>query len=107
MLGEMAAASLLRFRNNRQQKIGLTARPGVDRNLAAEHIARPVSRVVMPKWTDPGPDSTVSVFGTAGIAWINVVLAADRQRDAISRRHDNATRPDFDIDLIDLTRSWL
>src|SRR6201999_2379255 len=79
-------------------------RPGVDRDFAAEHVARPVSRVVMSKWADPGPHPTVGVFRTAGLAGINVVFSAYRQRDAISRRHDNAGRPDFDIDLVDLSR---
>src|SRR3984957_12339283 len=74
----------------------------MDGNFAAEHIARPVSRVIMPKWTAAGPHPAVGVFCPPRLAGINVVLSAYRQRDAISCWHDDAGRPNLDINLVNL-----
>src|SRR6201999_3977212 len=95
---------ILFFRNDRQQKVGLARRAGVNGHLAAEHIARPISRIIVPEWTNSGPYPAVGIFRTAGLAGVNIVFAADRQRDAISGRYDDAGRPDLDIDLVDLPR---
>jgi hypothetical protein len=58
----------------------------------------------MSKWAYAGPHPPMGVFCPAGLTRINIVFSAYRQRDAISRWHDNAGRPDLDIDLVDLPR---
>src|SRR5262245_14688334 len=54
----------------------------------------------------PAPPKLVLEVGkppAAGAA-VLVVLAADRQADAVSRRHDHRGRPDLDVDLHYLAR---
>ena len=58
----------------------------------------------MSKWPDPGPHPTVRVFRSAGFAGIHVILPANCQGDAMSCGHDDTSRPDLDVDFVDVPR---
>ena len=74
------------------------------RDLASEHRWWPVSRVVVPERTDsPETRSERSEPGPRS-PWVLVVAASDGESDAVALRHDEASRPDFDVELVDLAR---
>src|SRR5262249_45662595 len=72
------------LRNERQQNIGLPIRPGVQRDVAAEHSGRAVARIVMGERADAGPDLAERLNARPRLTRINVIGASHGQRKAIA-----------------------
>src|SRR5436309_11980442 len=71
----------------------------MQRGRAAEDRGRPVTRVVMQE--RPAASELVLEVRelAAARARVDVVLAADRQSDAMASRHHDRGRPDLDVEL--------
>src|SRR5215510_6525036 len=93
-------ASLLR--NDRQQQVVLLALVEVDGGLAAVDLDRAVARVVVQERAAAGELVLHVGQPPAAAAGVDIVAAAHRERHAITGRHDDAGRPDLDVELIDL-----
>src|SRR2546427_4109414 len=92
-----APAPLLR-RNDRQKQEGPTRRSGVQRRFSAEHRQRPVGGVVVEEGA-AAFHGVLHVRERRRLALVLVVLASDGERDAPAGRHDDAGRPDLDVEL--------
>jgi len=79
----------------------------VQRDVAAEDRGRAVTRVVVGKRPDAGPYLTERLNAGAWLAGIDIIGAADGERDPVTFRQRDAGRPDLDVDLIDLVRGQL
>src|SRR5947209_20056896 len=66
---------------------------------AAENLGRAVSRVVVQEWAAPGELVLEVRKFAAARAGIDIVLAPDAQREAISRGHHDRCRPDLYIEF--------
>src|SRR5882672_2009114 len=96
---ETGSASMQLLRgNDRQEQVGLALLAEMQRDVAAEDPGRPVAEVVV----DEGPAAAHRVLHIGErcrLAAVVVVLAAYRQRDAPALGHDDAGRPDLDVEL--------
>src|SRR6266849_7002906 len=84
-----------------QQHARLPPWTEVQRDFSAEDRRRPVGRVVV----DEGSAAAHGVFHVRqgrGLPSVVVVLSADREGDAVTRRNDDAGGPDLDVELADL-----
>src|SRR5215468_11786660 len=75
---------------------------------SAEDRGRPVARIVVQERPATGELVLEIRQLAAARPRINVVLAANRESDAIALRHHDRGRPDFDVELDHLTLlEWL
>src|SRR5882762_10049872 len=84
--------------NHWEHQTRLPPRAEVQRDFSAEDRKGPVGWVVV----DEGPAAAHRVFHIGEgrrFPAVLVVFSADRQRDAVTRRDDDAGRPDLDIEL--------
>src|SRR3990172_13010279 len=90
-------------RNDRQQHGSLAARAEVQRDFAAENFRRPVDRIVVHERAATF-HRVFHVRQRRRLALVFVVLAADRERDAVAFGNDDTSWPDLDVEFIDLPR---
>src|SRR6266487_4501488 len=86
--------------NHGQEQTRRSPRTEVQRDFPAEDRGRPVGFVVV----DEGSAAAHGIFHIGegrSFPVVLVVFSADRERDAKSRRHDDAGRPDFEVELDD------
>ena len=76
----------------------------MDRRPPAVDFQRPVARVIMQEGPVAGEFVLHVGKAAARSAGIDIVTAADAQRNAIVLRHDDAGRDDLDIKLVNLAR---
>src|ERR1700733_1251135 len=91
-------------RNNRQQQVGPRRAAEMQSGDAAENLRWPVAHVVMQERAAAGELILEIRQPSAAAAGIDVVLAADGQRDAVAGRHDDRSRPDFHVERDHLAR---
>src|SRR2546430_11409070 len=89
-------SSSLVARNDGKENEGLPVE--MQRDLAAEHLRRPVGRVVVHEGA-AALHRVLHVGKRRRLACVFVVLAAQGQRHAVAGRHDDAGRPDLDVEL--------
>src|SRR4029450_5100892 len=77
---------------------------GVDGHVPAEHRRGTVAGIVVLEGADAVPHAAELLAGGADVPGVDVVLAADGEGDAVPRGHDDAGRPDLDVELVDLAR---
>src|SRR5262245_3992428 len=99
----MRATTVSLLRNDRQQQVVLLALVEVDGGLAAVDLDRAVARVVVEERAAAGELVLHVGQPPAAAAGVDIVAAAHRERHAITGRHDDAGRPDLDVELIDLS----
>src|SRR5712691_11616576 len=92
-----APAPLLR-RNDGQKQEGPARRTEVQGRFSAEHRRRPVGGVVVEEGA-AAFHGVLHVRERRRFALVLVVLAPDGERDAPAGRHDDAGRPDLDVEL--------
>src|SRR5690606_38739378 len=85
----------------------LAIRSRMQCHISAEYGRWPVPRIVMGERTNAGPHFAESFDAGTRLAGEYVVLSAHRQREPVPRRHDDAGRPDLDVDLVDFARGEL
>src|SRR6185295_15195306 len=87
------------WRNDGEQQIGLAALAKVQGGGAAEDIRRPVARVVVQEGAAASQLILEVREPPAACAGVFVVLAADREADAVTGRQHHAGGPDLDVQL--------
>src|SRR5262245_2764096 len=97
-----STACPLFWRNDRQQQIRRLAAAKMQAGSAIENGRRAVARIIMQERAAPLQFVLEIRQLAAACAAIFIVLAADRQADAITRRNDDRRRPDFDVEFRNL-----
>src|SRR5271163_971569 len=90
------------WRNNRQQQIGPCRTAEMQAGHAVINLRRTVARIVVQERAAARQLVLEIRQPSAAASGIDVVLAADGQADAVTGRHDDRGRPDFDIEVSDL-----
>ena len=87
-------------RDDRQQQIGFAAGSSVDHRLAAENVGGPVLAIGMePRARTAGAEARTGVAARS-----LEILAGDRHCQAVAGWQHYASRPDLDLEFVNLTR---